>query len=92
MLGAKKPEGEREIKRLIIILIAVCFLAGATVVMAGEKEELGFQLQALNEKAARMQVEFQLLQIQRADVTARLKELQPKEQPKPDKPKKEEKR
>ena len=78
-------------KRLIIILIAVCFLAGATVVMAGEKEELGFQLQALNEKAARMQVEFQLLQIQRADVTARLQALQPKEKvkPKPDKPKEE---
>jgi len=78
-------------KRIITLAIVFVFLFTVPV-MAGEKEELGFQLQALNEKATRMQVEFQLLQIQRADVTARLKALQPKEQPKPEKPKKEEKR
>ena len=79
-------------KRIIIIALAIVFVFLFTVpVIAGQKEELGFQLQALNEKAARMQVEFQLLQIQRADVTARLQALQPKEKvkPKPDKPKEE---
>ena len=78
-----------------IIASAIVFLFLFTVpVIAGQKEELGFQLQALNEKAQRMQVEFQLLQIQRADVTARLQALQPKEKvkAKAEKPKEEEKR
>jgi len=82
-------------KRIIIIALAIVFVFLFTVpVIAGQKEELGFQLQALNEKAARMQVEFQLLQIQRADVTARLQALQPKEKvkPEPDKPEEEESR
>ena len=81
----KYMKGENNMKRIMVLAIVFVFLFTVPVV-AGQKEELGFQLQALNEKATRMQVEFQLLQIQRADVAAKLKALQPKEQAKVKKP------
>ena len=79
-------------KRLIIILIAVCFLVGATVVMAGEKEDLTLKLQLISETEKRMQAEFKLLQIDKGNLTAQLRALQAKEKEKPDKPKKEKSR
>lgn len=80
-------------KRLCILIITACFLVGATVAMAGEKEDLTLKLQLIIETEKRMQAEFKLLQIEKGNLTAQFRALQAKEKAKkPDKPEKEEKR